>query len=429
MQKEYKEYRVTLNVSKKETLLSGLFRNLDARFNSDAGVLLSLLSQRQISIEDFSQSYPQFFSECIKNNWITGEGEPNYHISVIDTEYHLKRIQIELTRLCNLSCPYCYSVSGPSQKTRLTTEKIFEFIDDAYDLGCIWVDFTGGEPLAYKGWDTVLKYANAKGLVCSLHTNGTLLTESNVDKLKNIGIRHIQTSLDSHKAEVHDSSRRMKGAFEKTLRGIKRCQDIGISTKISIVAHTGNKDHYVDAVKYFREVVGSKVLIDRVIKAGGELSVGVGLSTREYFNLIQPIIRDGVVEAKVCDNFVVNDIRVEPHCGVAHSFLYITADGEYALCPTMTSRDDPIKFSSPTMDNYSLKEAWENSPYVLDYRGLNCRNTSKCPTAKDCGGGCRSNAYIETGELDSPDFLSCNAFKNFTAAYVDFSSIYNSSSV
>ena len=91
----------------------------------------------------------------------------------------------------------------------------------------------------------------------------------------------------------------------------------------------------------------------------------------------------------------------------------------------MTSRDDPVLFSSPRMEDYSLKSAWEQSDYVLKYRGLNCKNTQKCPTAKSCGGGCRSNAYTETGELDSPDFLSCNAFKNFTSTYVDFAEVYN----
>jgi radical SAM protein with 4Fe4S-binding SPASM domain len=166
--------------------------------------------------------------------------------------------------------------------------------------------------------------------------------------------------------------------------------------------------------------------MDRVIRAGGELSSNVGLTTSEYYALIAPLVKKGIGESKVCDNYVVNDFKVEPFCGVAHSFVYITAEGEFALCPTMTSRDN-VLFCGPTKVTSTLKTAWLSDPYFLRYRGLNCRNTGKCPTASKCGGGCRSNAYIDTGELDSPDFLSCNLHKNSSTTFVDFASLYSKS--
>jgi radical SAM protein with 4Fe4S-binding SPASM domain len=249
------------------------------------------------------------------------------------------------------------------------------------------------------------------------------MSEDVVEDIASLGVHHVQVSLDSHLSEVHDRSRGKKGAFERSVRGIERCRKVGMAVTVSMVAHQGNRDHYVDAVRYFRKQLGVRVLMDRVIRAGGELTAGVGLSTAEYFELISPLIKDGVGESKVCDSFVTNDFKVEPYCGVAHNFVYITAEGEMALCPTMTSRDNSM-FKGPNIIETSLKGAWLESEYFTKYRGLNCRNTSRCPTAKQCGGGCRSNAYIETGELDSPDYLSCNLNKNSTRAFVDFASLY-----
>jgi len=420
-----KRYRIVWNDVLGETLASGITTDVDIRLNNDAGQLLYVFSQGNITYDDLQKQYGDFFEKCKKLEFIKNES-PNFAISHISSKYPLKRLQIELSLLCNLSCSYCYSTSGPNRKSRLTQEKVIEFIDDAYDLGCLWIDFTGGEPLAYKGWEEVVGYAMKKGLVCSLHTNGVLLDDRNIQKISDLGIRHIQTSLDSHLSEIHDKMRGKEGAFEKTVSGIKRCRALGIPVKVSIVAHKYNRDHFAEAVRFFREDLGVRVLIDRIIRAGGEISADVGLTTKEYFDLIRPIIRDGVAESRVCDNFVVNDFKVEPHCGVAHSFIYITADGEFALCPTMTARDNPTLFNSPRMDVYNLKEAWLNSEYFNSYRGLNCRNTSKCPTASTCGGGCRSNAYLETGELDSPDFMSCNVFKNFTEQFIDFKTLYKS---
>lgn len=424
MGRKMKKYRVVHNHHNDEVIVSSIIGNSDFRLNGDAGVILHSLQNKDCSVEEVKHHYPEFFDFCEKHQLINKD-KIDFCLSSVNTAYHLKRVQIELTRLCNLNCSYCYSSSGPFQKSKLEFKDVIQLIDDAFDLGCLWVDFTGGEPLGYKGWEEIFTYTAQKGMVVSIHSNGVLLTEANVKKLKSAGVRKVQVSLDSHIPEVHDEARKLKGAYLKSTTGIQNCLNANIPVIISMVAHKGNQDHFVEAVEYLGDKFKSKVLIDRVIKAGSEISTGVGLPNDVYFSLIQPLIRKGIVEAKVCDNFVVNDIKVEPLCGVAHSFLYITAEGEIALCPTMTSRDNPELFNSPQLPDFSLKQAWTESPYVLKYRGLNCKNVNKCPAAKGCGGGCRSNAYIESDELDAPDLVSCNVHKNFTGTYVNFNEIYN----
>lgn len=85
--------------------------------------------------------------------------------------------------------------------------------------------------------------ARRLGLVTTLHTNGTLLTEPTVEFLAKLP-RHLQVSLDSHLPEVHDRIRGMPGAWEKAVAGIKIAQRLGIFVRVAIVAHKENRDHF-----------------------------------------------------------------------------------------------------------------------------------------------------------------------------------------
>jgi radical SAM protein with 4Fe4S-binding SPASM domain len=346
------------------------------------------------------------------------------------TRYHgqnqLKSIQIELTRTCNLRCPYCHSESGPwHKKSGISLESLRELLTQAADLGCMTVDFTGGEPLVHRHWYEVLSFARQLGLVVTLHSNGTLLSEAVLQRLSSLPLRHLQVSLDSHLPDVHDACRGMPGAWAKSIQAIRRAKELGMRVRVAIVAHSKNRDHFREAVTYFESELGVSVNMDRVVNVGGERTAHWGLTTSEYYELIAPLLRGRAVSTRVCETAVqdLNMSRIEPNCGVAHSLLYVTADGEIALCPTMTSRNNP-EFKSPLLTDMDLRTAWEESDYFIGHRFLNCRNVNICPSGRSCGGGCRSNAYRETGEIDSPDPLHCNVNKNPSETFVDFLAEY-----
>ncbi|MCA1622490.1 MAG: radical SAM protein [Acidobacteria bacterium] len=392
----------------------------DAALNNVAGQIFEQLVLNPDLFPQLNHQYSHFFQQCQKYGWLSENGRLNGSFTKVEREPHLKRLQIELTRHCNLRCGYCYSMSGPSVRTKLLIEQVEAILDDALDLGCIWIDYTGGEPLLYRDWQRALKAARERGMVVSLHSNGTLLNEKNLTFLAEIGISHLQVSADSHLPAIHDSIRGSKGSHAKTVASIKLAQRLGLKVRVTLMAHKGNKENFAETVKWFNDELGASVLLDRVIAAGGELEAQTGLTPQEYFELIAPLIKRNIASTRICDNkSEATPSLIEPHCGVAHSFVYITAEGEFALCPTMTSRDRSF-FAGPNIAESSLKTAWRESPYFNRYRYTNCSNIGHCPTAKTCGGGCRSNAYFETGDINSPDQISCNMQKNPTPVFVNF---------
>lgn len=144
------------------------------------------------------------------------------------------------TYKCNLKCKHCYSNSGNSTKPELATEEALKVVDQLADFGVTSLAFSGGEPLMRKDFFTVAQHAVDSGLYVSLATNGTLLTEENVKKLKEIGLHYVEVSVDGANPETHDYFRGQEGAFDQTMKGLKNCISKDICTCIAI---TGTKNN------------------------------------------------------------------------------------------------------------------------------------------------------------------------------------------
>jgi MoaA/NifB/PqqE/SkfB family radical SAM enzyme len=83
-------------------------------------------------------------------------------------------VQLVVTRRCNLACGYCHEyddVSQPVEQALLERR-----IDRAGELGTVVLTLTGGEPLLHPALDTLIARGVAKGMVCTLISNGYALS-------------------------------------------------------------------------------------------------------------------------------------------------------------------------------------------------------------------------------------------------------------
>ncbi|MGO2747164.1 radical SAM protein [Microbacterium sp.] len=337
-------------------------------------------------------------------------------------------MQIELATKCNFQCTYCFNESGPRNEFSLEVADVLKLVDEAESMGVTWLDLTGGELLIYQGWQEIVRRARTAGLVLTLHTNGLLLTERNVAFLVAEGVRGIQVTVESHHADVHASvGRGSTASHARVLAGVKRAKAAGLRVRLAALVHRKNIDHIGESVAWFHENLDCPVTLDRLIDTGVDGAAPLAVSEAEFWEAVAPVIGTGAASAsRVCDNDqeLADPVVVEPDCGVAHSFVYITSDGHYSLCPTMTHREED-QFAGPTVSALSLQDAWYESDLFTRLRGLNCENVARCPAGAVCGGGCRSNAYTTTGRLTAPDVISCNTFKNPNKVFVNFLGRYS----
>jgi heme b synthase len=155
--------------------------------------------------------------------------------------YPLRMVAWELTRGCNLACVHCRASAerGP-YPGELSTEECFRVMDGIASFSKPVIILTGGEPLLRADIFDLARYGSEKGFRMVMATNGTLITEEMVEKMKASGIQRISVSLDGPTPETHDAFRKVKGAFEGSLRGIEMAKKESLEFQINTTVTQAN---------------------------------------------------------------------------------------------------------------------------------------------------------------------------------------------
>jgi pyrroloquinoline quinone biosynthesis protein E len=114
-------------------------------------------------------------------------------------------------------------------------ETFREVVERLESLGFYNFSLTGGEPLLHPKYFDFIRFLNRKGLYTNSPTNGTLLNEKNVMKLKEVGLDSIFVSIDSLDSKIADHIRQHPGQLNKALKGLKLLKKYGISRAAILV--------------------------------------------------------------------------------------------------------------------------------------------------------------------------------------------------
>ncbi len=148
-----------------------------------------------------------------------------------------------LIRRCNLTCKHCYSISADKDFAgELSTAEVFAVMDQLKAFRVPALILSGGEPLLRPDIFEISARAKGMGFFTALSSNGTLIDAAMCEKIKAIGYDYVGVSLDGLGA-THDKFRRMQGAFDKSLAGIRLCRDAGLKVG---VRYTMTQDNFQD---------------------------------------------------------------------------------------------------------------------------------------------------------------------------------------
>jgi len=137
-----------------------------------------------------------------------------------------------LIRRCNLTCKHCYTTSADIDfPNELSTETIYKVMDDLKAFKVPVLILSGGEPLLHPDIFKISQRAKDMGFYVALSSNGTLITEDNIQKIADIGYQYVGVSLDGIGA-THDAFRQQVGSFDASIKGIQLCREQGIKAGI-----------------------------------------------------------------------------------------------------------------------------------------------------------------------------------------------------
>lgn len=131
-------------------------------------------------------------------------------------------IQLNFLFRCNLSCRMCKMGDRDPQK-ELSLSDLKKIVNEASDLGVKEALILGGEPFLRPDLFDLIKHINSRKMKSIVVTNGTLLTEENLEKVKESKLFHIAVSLDAADDKTM-SAIRGAGVFGEIIANVERFQ-------------------------------------------------------------------------------------------------------------------------------------------------------------------------------------------------------------
>lgn len=328
---------------------------------------------------------------------------------------------LELTARCNNNCRHCY-IGKPARdfaarSVEPTIEEIMEVADRAVRLGALWCLITGGEPLLREDFEDIYLALKRKGLLVSVFTNATLISEEHIELFKKYPPRDIEVTVYGVTRDTYESITRRGGSFAEFMRGLNSLLNNGLKVRLKAMALRSNLHempqiaHFCrDRTKdYFRFDPFLHLRLDRDPARNDEIKCE-RLGPEQIVALEKADPERFLALKKGCDKLMNRQscgIKCDHlfHCGAGEGSFVLGHDGNLRLCLSLQQPDCVYD-----LRNGNLVEAWnEFIPRVQDMRSSKeefLKTCHVCPIINLCS-WCPAHAYLEEGSMEAPISYFC----------------------
>lgn len=276
---------------------------------------------------------------------------------------------ISVTDDCNLACQGCWVTKG-EKSTSLDLPALNKIITDSKQHGSYFFGILGGEPLMYS--ELMNLFRAHPDCYFQLFTNGTLLNEKVAADLKKVANVTPLISLEGNE-EVADIRRGSNRVFQRTVNAIETATRYGLITGVAISVCKSNiemalSDEFIEML-HSRGVIYLWYYIYR--PTGENPHYELALTEEEILRLRRFLV-DGRTKYPIVliDSYWGAD--GEPFCPAAEGLSHhINPDGNIEPCPV-------IQFSCDNVRNGDLKDIYEKSSFIRDFRSDINQKTRGC---------------------------------------------------
>lgn len=267
-------------------------------------------------------------------------------------------LQFELTSKCNLRCLHCYNRSAESKTSdAMTVQRWKEVTREIIDMGGIFqCILSGGEPLLLGDHlFEIMDMLHEDGTSFLLISNGHLLDDEVVKKLKKYRFFWIQISIDGATPELHDEIRTEEGSWKKAVKAAMRIAEAGIPLAI---AHSTTPKNFLKLrdMTHLAYRLGANSLIAGEIFPSGRGAVNRELLMNneqrgELWRTIEELnheFKDKITIKRA----MVNRIKLESGMELPNSGAIIRPNGDIRL-------DCVAPFVMGNVAKNSFKEQWQ----------------------------------------------------------------------
>jgi pyrroloquinoline quinone biosynthesis protein E len=316
-----------------------------------------------------------------------------------------------LTHRCNFRCVYCYNSSGQGAGAdELSTEQWISLIEEARDMGVLKCTLTGGEPLVHQGFFDILGVLQRSDIITYICTNGSLITEEVIRKLKDLDVPLIQISLDSPVSTVHDAISDSRDSFLAIIKAIRTLVAAGIKVYVKSLMLPETAPDVGALIDLCHDAGVSNIILDRYdLCYNGRGDKRFFLSTQEEESLAAVVAQK---RAAFGDTMLINLIagarnwRTEDDvfmCGGFMNGFTVSPEGDFPVC------EKTLGIPSLTVGNFksmSLREMWRSSRIDVIFSppaGAIREPCLGCECFASCRTGCFAAKRFLTDDYYSPD--------------------------
>ncbi len=311
---------------------------------------------------------------------------------------------IETTFRCNLKCVHCY-VNEPVgdreiRDRELSLGRLKKLVDEVADAGCLDLLFTGGEVLVRPDFPELYLYAVRKGLLISIFTNGTMITDRIADLFDEYRPFNIEITLYGMTRETYEKVTGLPGSYAMCLRGIQRLRSRGIPLKLKAMALTWNQ-HEIPAMEAYARSLGLDFKFDGFLNPrvdcgadrNGELQM-----TAEQVVALDLQVPGRAEEFKAfCEQFVRSTTPIDSDyvysCGAGQTSFTVDPYGRLQMC--QLSRRSSFDLRNDTFDR-----GWNEFFPMLRERKWQSNTVCRSCNLMSLCGSCPGAAEMETGDVE-----------------------------
>lgn len=310
----------------------------------------------------------------------------------------------EISGTCNLACVHCLSADVSRESGEdLDFDQCTRLIDEFDKLKIFQINFGGGEPFLRDDFIDLLYYTHHKGITTCVSTNGTMLDEKIVKRLKRMDLLYVQISLDGASEETNDRIRG-KGTFKQILSGIKllskhQFPNFSINT---VVTRLNFRE--IGQLHALAREHGAKTRLSRFRPSGRgkEAWDEYRLDTDRLAALSMYLRAHGdVLTGDSFFSIAPRDRRGQGMnmCGAARMTCSISPGGDVYPCAFLHD----VPFKAGNVKNDLFGSIWRDSASFNMIRSIRIEACERCSRFDMCHGGCPAVAYFLTRTLNHSD--------------------------
>ena len=156
-------------------------------------------------------------------------------INDVEDEPHIFRIELINTLFCNAKCSHCSNHQLSEAHKKINGDTVSRVLQEAGAHGTPSITFIGGETLTDSNIFDYLGLFTQANLGVSVMTNTISLNRETLDRLKEIGISGVGTTIYDTIPERHDAVLRVPGTLDKMLELLDYAKSIGLGFSLQTI--------------------------------------------------------------------------------------------------------------------------------------------------------------------------------------------------